>query len=340
MTENGTHKQHKFKLKAIYTPLNVPGYEQVGATAAFKERFNCRVFDYLHCDRVERKDANEELLRLAEEFQPKLLHAQLHGTKVIHVATFEKLRKWGIFITQWYGDMRDEPEEYVVDVGKVINWTLLASRGQLQWFRDRGVKCAYWQVGVEEREPQPNIAEWPYTIVMTANKYPSGTFPNAEARIELARTLTDRFEEFAVFGKGWSEADGVRNPGHVPYLKQMDCMASAEVAVSFNNFSMVDGYYSARLLWATASGACVVSDRFSGCENLFEHGKEILYFGNLDEAVRWIRWVLKNPGRAAKIGRASRARTIAEHGWTAAMNEYRSLVTRERKRPAQANKKP
>lgn len=332
MTEDGTSGLHRLKLKAVYAPLNIPGYEQVGAMAAFKDRFNCRVFDYWRCGKVEHKDPNSELLALAADFQPRLMHAQLHGTRMIDISTFERLRKQGVFVTQWYGDMREEPDSYVVDVGKVINWTLLANRAQLPWFREQGVKCAYWSVGVEERAPMPDPARWPYTIIMAANRHQPGIFPNAEARIELARMLTDRFEEFAVYGKGWAETDGVRNPGSVPYLEQMDCMASAEVAISFNNFSMIDGYFSARLLWATASGACVVSDKFVGCTELFEHGKEILYFRNLDEAVRNVEWVLRNPARAHKIGRAARARTIAEHGWTVTMDKYRTVVTRERKR--------
>lgn len=331
-TESGTSESHKLKLKAIYAPLNVPGFEQVGAIAAFRQRFNCRIFDYLHCAKMEHKDPNEELVRVVDEFGPRLIHLQLHGTRLIDASTLEALRARGIFITQWYGDMRDEPDGHVVDVGKVINWTLLASKGQLDWFRKRGVKCAYWSVGVEEREPMPDTSKWPYAVIMTANKYQPGTFPNAEARIELARMLTDRFEDFAVYGRGWAKEDGVRNPESVPYLEQLDCMASAEVAISFNNFSMVDGYFSARLLWATASGACVISDRFEGCETLFEHGKEILYFNNLDEAARHVEWALKNFRRATKIGKAARAKTLTEHGWAATMNRYRDIVTKERKR--------
>jgi len=318
------------KARMIYLPLNLWGREQRGLQRALGERYDLLTYDYMQAKQVRSTDVNAEVIKLAELFKPKVLHVQPYDW-VLSPDMFGSVRRMGIRITQWYGDMRLEPQEYVVQMGLTAHRTLLVGRGKwLRAYRDLGVKCAYWPPGVDERDPVLDIARWPYRIIMVANFYPAESFPNAKARHQLASALSSQFYDFAVFGSGWP-AD-VRNPGSVLYHEQLDCMASGDIVINFNNFSEIDGYFSARLLWALASGACVISDCFEGCDSLFEHRKEILYFSHLKEAVEMVEWATQHWHLASAIGRAGRQRVIAEHSWRIRVMEYADLLNRERRR--------
>jgi spore maturation protein CgeB len=67
---------------------------------------------------------------------------------------------------------------------------------------------------------------------------------------------------------------------------------------------------SGRLFEAAACGAAIVTDRWPGLEEFFAPGREILVADGPDDIARAMRM---DPEEAAAIGRAARARALAEH---------------------------
>ena len=51
-------------------------------------------------------------------------------------------------------------------------------------------------------------------------------------------------------------------------------------------------------------------------EEFYEPGKELVVFGDLDDCVEKVRYYLRHESERARIARAYRDRTRAEHMWT------------------------
>lgn len=68
---------------------------------------------------------------------------------------------------------------------------------------------------------------------------------------------------------------------------------------------------SVRLFEAAACGTCIVSDRWSGLEDVFEPDEEVLVADTTADVLRLLDGL--SPQRCAAIGRAARARVLREH---------------------------
>ncbi|MGC4066773.1 MAG: glycosyltransferase [Polyangiaceae bacterium] len=67
---------------------------------------------------------------------------------------------------------------------------------------------------------------------------------------------------------------------------------------------------SGRLFEAAACGTPVLSDRWAGMDEFFEPGQEVLLSNSVEETLDVLS---RNPAELARIGRAARRRTLAEH---------------------------
>jgi spore maturation protein CgeB len=68
-----------------------------------------------------------------------------------------------------------------------------------------------------------------------------------------------------------------------------------------------------RLFEATGVGTCLLTDRTEGLGELFEPGREVATYGDLDECVERIRRLLAHPDEREAIARAGQARTLRDH---------------------------
>jgi len=68
-----------------------------------------------------------------------------------------------------------------------------------------------------------------------------------------------------------------------------------------------------RLFEATGAGACLVTDRASNLDTMFETGREVLVYGSKHELLQVIRDALSNRKRTEKIARAGQLRTLRDH---------------------------
>jgi Uncharacterized protein conserved in bacteria len=86
-------------------------------------------------------------------------------------------------------------------------------------------------------------------------------------------------------------------------------------------------YWSNRIFLAAATGTpCVVGD-VSGIEDYYIPGREILTFRDDDELIFQVDYLLKNPDRAEKIGKAGRERTLKDHTYAKRIEEMMRALT-------------
>jgi spore maturation protein CgeB len=99
---------------------------------------------------------------------------------------------------------------------------------------------------------------------------------------------------------------------HVPPPEHPSFYCSSDLTLSVTRAAMAEMGYcpSGRLFEAAACGTPIVSDYWSGLEDFFEPGREILVVSNSDEVQEALSL---NKDQLRQIGEAARRRVLAEH---------------------------
>jgi spore maturation protein CgeB len=143
--------------------------------------------------------------------------------------------------------------------------------------------------------------------------------PDREARVEqfflTAAELAPHFQ-FLLGGEGWSGRTlptNVRWLGHIGSADHNVINCSARMVLNINRESMAKVGFSppTRVFEAAGAAACVITDRWSGIEEFFAPGTEILVASSAEHVVRYLRDISAENARA--IGNAMRRRALRDH---------------------------
>jgi spore maturation protein CgeB len=143
--------------------------------------------------------------------------------------------------------------------------------------------------------------------------------PDREARVEEfflnpAQTLTGK--SFVLAGNGWRDKPLPKNVRYVGHLYTRDhnafnCSPLAVLNVNRDSMARYGFSPATRVFEAAGAGACVITDAFKGVELFLEPDREVLVASSGDEVAELLARL--TPRRARQIGRAARARMLAEH---------------------------
>ncbi|PYX98363.1 MAG: hypothetical protein DMG71_00510 [Acidobacteria bacterium] len=141
---------------------------------------------------------------------------------------------------------------------------------------------------------------------------------------ELAPQLS-----FILGGEGWNARSlpkNVRWIGHVGTRDHNRINCSARMVLNINRQSMADVGFSppTRVFEAAGAGACLITDAWTGVEQFFTLGSEILVAHSAGDIVRYLREV--SPERAAEIGSAMRKRALQEHSYELRARQFHAIV--------------
>jgi spore maturation protein CgeB len=143
--------------------------------------------------------------------------------------------------------------------------------------------------------------------------------PDRERRVEqfffAAAEQAPQFQ-FLLGGEGWggkSLPDNVRWIGHVGTAQHNAINCSARLVLNINRDSMAKVGFSppTRVFEAAGAAACLVTDYWTGVEQFFEPGKEILVAKDANDVVAYLQNVTAE--QAHSIGLAMRERAMREH---------------------------
>jgi spore maturation protein CgeB len=117
-------------------------------------------------------------------------------------------------------------------------------------------------------------------------------------------------------GNGWDTKPmpaNVTRLGHVFTHEHNAINCSATAVLNVNRECMAAYGFSppTRIFEAAGSGACLVSDAWPGIDRFLEPGREVLVARDGAEVAAHVLGL--TPARARQIGRAARARVLAEH---------------------------
>lgn len=123
---------------------------------------------------------------------------------------------------------------------------------------------------------------------------------------------------------GWPE--NVWRFEHVPPPEHPSFYCSSRFTLNLTRDSMVAAGWapSVRLFEAAACGAVIISDRWPGLDQLLTPGKEILLASTAEDVLRILRETTESEREA--LGRAARARVLAEHTSAQRAAELEAIV--------------
>jgi len=156
--------------------------------------------------------------------------------------------------------------------------------------------------------------------------------PDREARVEeffLRAATLAREMSFLLGGEGWGSKplpSNVRWIGHVPADRHNRVNCSARMVLNVNRDSMARVGFSppTRVFEASGSGACVVTDSWTGIEQFFTPDTEILVARSAEEVVSHLR--NQDASSCSKIGLAMLSRALREHTYRLRAAEVQSAL--------------
>lgn len=307
-------------LKVLYLPIG----KQPGMEKAFHSHgVSLRVFDFLLEEKQSKAQANSNLISIASEFKPDLIHMQLQMTNVITNETLIAIRKKipNVIITNWTGDIRKEVCGEFVNKSKIIDFSLLSNVGQIEIYRKAGCKNPqYWQIGIDPDVNFPkNKNSFKYDVTFIANAYPANTFPDARFRCLVAEMLLSRFgSKCGLFGSGYPAKMKAKQ---IAFSETNNIYNDSLCVVSVSNFNDVMHYFSDRLLMCIASGRPTISYRFPGIESYFADGSDLLVAHNLKQIEDHVNYLKSNIDVANNIGRNGALKILNEHTFSSRVLE-------------------
>jgi spore maturation protein CgeB len=143
--------------------------------------------------------------------------------------------------------------------------------------------------------------------------------PDREDRVEqffLASAERASEFQFLLGGEGWgnrSFPQNVRWIGHVGTDLHNAINCSARMVLNINRESMARTGFSppTRVFEAAGAAACLITDAWTGVEQFFEPGREILVAHGADDIVSYLREIA--PATVQRIGSAMHTRALCDH---------------------------
>lgn len=156
--------------------------------------------------------------------------------------------------------------------------------------------------------------------------------PDRERRVERfflkAAELAPEMS-FVLGGEGWADKHMPRNVrwiGHVATGEHNRVNCSARMVLNINRESMADVGYSppTRVFEAAGAGACLITDAWTGVEQFFQPGTEILVARSAEDIVGHLRAIGNE--RAKQIGSAMRERALTDHTYALRAAQFDDIL--------------
>jgi spore maturation protein CgeB len=179
----------------------------------------------------------------------------------------------------------------------------------------------------ETHHPAPKDPELECDLAFVGNR-----LPDRERRVEQfflrAAELAPEMK-FILGGEGWGSRSlpgNVRWIGHVGTADHNRINCSARMVLNINRDSMARVGFSppTRVFEAAGAGACLITDLWTGVDEFFVPGQEILVASGAEDIVCWLRKMSLPQSQA--IGSAMRARALRDHTYALRAREFQRLI--------------
>ncbi|MBF0450245.1 MAG: glycosyltransferase [Candidatus Magnetomorum sp.] len=112
--------------------------------------------------------------------------------------------------------------------------------------------------------------------------------------------------------------------GKVSKTERISVLCKSQITIN----PYIDEYYNKRLFEATGCGTLLITEFQDYLVNLFEIGKEIVVYRNMEECIDLIKYYLNHPNEAQKIAKAGQKRTLKDHTCDIRMKQTAEILER------------
>lgn len=202
-----------------------------------------------------------------------------------------------------YGILRSGNDNYEQWI-RSFDINLTSSLTAVDWYRNRGADARYLPQGFRPdprflKPPEKADFEHPFSFV--------GSWK--PERGDLIDHLESHGVKPTLFGSGWKNSQWATDPQAIFRGSQINlgigyALASARIANA-----------KGRDIECPAIGACYLTTYHWELTEMFEIGKEVLCYRNLEELVELLSYYSKRPEACLAIAQAAHRRAHAEHTW-------------------------
>jgi hypothetical protein len=207
-------------------------------------------------------------------------------------------------------------------------------------FRALGVASEYFRIGFDERlldrlreagvDPSPGAPGRDGAVFV------GGLNPDVHGEgVALLERLLGAVDAIAVHGYGVDRLptdSAVRAAwrGEAWGLDMYRVLARAGIAIN-RHIAAAEGHANnMRLFEATGVGAMLLTEQAPNLDTLFRPGREVVAYDGVDDLIDKLRHYLADADARRAIAEAGQARTLAEHGYQARMQELVGLLEAHR----------
>lgn len=295
-----------------------------GRVKAYSKVSTLMTFDYRRlASRFGQSRMNERLIKAAVKFKPDLI--QLGKAELIYGSTIKEIKSQiNTCVIHFYGDFRWEPQDWVIDIGRYADHTLLYHKetALIKQYEELGVRnIGFWWMGTDPDIFYPRKRDKIYDIVFMANN-PNDFVEGHKIRRELIAAITGKGFDLHIFGSGWEYLSRVPNV-HLHSFVDLDKFAkvcsAAKITLGTGGLGANNDAYMynswRRPFNSMASGVFHLTHYVPGLEEVFENRKHLVWFNSSAEAIELIEHYLVHDEERERIAEAGRQEVLAHHTW-------------------------
>lgn len=254
-----------------------------------------------------------DLPQLVEMYQPHLLLTQLHSAQEITPAKMAAARaiKPDMVCVNWNGDahIHGLTSEPVLELLRHFDLQLVVNAHPLPIYRDRGIRAAYWQIGIEEPATDLPVVE-PRDLVFLGN---CNTRQRRELETALIAAASASKLSLGMYGIGWKNPSGETlydfAAGEAIYRR-------SKIAIGDQFWGDTHAFVSNRMFQALAAGAFFLQQESQGLAEYtgLQDGVHYVAWSDYDDLQRKIKlWsTAKKAAKRAEIAAAGQT-YVREH---------------------------
>lgn len=235
-------------------------------------------------------------------------------------------KQYGIPVAYYDGDMPTILPKYAIDRGFKFNYYVNADLSEYDAFftNSKGVIPDLIEMGARNVHPLYYAADPELFRPIKLEKdvdisfFGYGSEFREEWMTKMIATPSEKLPNtrFSVGGKGFGIPLGkAKLIGDLSYSSFREFCCRSKICLNITRWSHTHVYASAtaRPFELAAYGSCIVSQPYTGIEEWFEVGKEIMEVNNVDEAIETYQWLLDSADERQKIGENARIRICRDH---------------------------
>ena len=202
-----------------------------------------------------------------------------------------------------YGILKSGNDNYARWI-QSFDINLTSSLAAMDWYRERGAEVRYFPQGFcpdSRFVAPPSDSNFRHSFSFVGSWKPE--------RGNLIEQLRQHGITPEIFGRGWQDGQWIKDPAAVFRGSQLNlgigyALASARIANA-----------KGRDIECPATGACYLTTYHWELAEMFEIGREVLCYRNVEELIELYSYYSKRPDICLKIAQAAHRRAHAEHTW-------------------------